>query len=119
VAPRERVGPASELLPGEPKLVYLGYDDRGFPRQAIVMRDPWTGEPRAWLNLCKHLPIPLDGGSGDVLGDDGKHFICRTHGAIYRADHGYCIEGPCEGQRLDKLRLEEDEDGVLWVSDLG
>jgi nitrite reductase/ring-hydroxylating ferredoxin subunit len=110
-----RVGDASELTAGVARVIHFGRDARGMPRSAIVVRDPWSGELRAWANLCKHLPIPLDGGSGRVIAADGKHLVCGTHGAVYRVDHGYCVEGPCIGIRLDPLTLEEDDEGVLWV----
>ncbi|MBW2464949.1 MAG: Rieske 2Fe-2S domain-containing protein, partial [Deltaproteobacteria bacterium] len=75
------------------------------------------GLPRAYLNECQHLAIPLGGRSGRLLTEDGKSLICRTHGALYRLTDGFCTEGPCLGTHLAPLALEEDEDGVLWIID--
>lgn len=85
-------------------------------RSAIILRDP-LGRLRAYMNLCKHLPIPIDGGSGDLLDDDRLHLICRTHGALYRMKDGVCIEGPCTGETLDVLTLRDGDDGMLEIWD--
>lgn len=75
------------------------------PRSAIVLVDR-EGTVRAYLNLCCHLPVPLDSGGGQVLAQDGFHLICHTHGALYRPTDGLCVEGPCEGASLSPLRIE-------------
>lgn len=85
-------------------------------RAAIILRDP-LGRLRAYMNLCKHLPIPIDGGSGDLLDDERLHLICRTHGALYRMKDGLCIEGPCTGESLDPLTLRDGDDGMLEIWD--
>jgi len=113
---RVRVGLASEITQGTAHAVTISRDpDRGFPRTAIVVRDR-HGVLRAFVNLCKHLPVPLDGGSGRYLSNDRVHLLCGTHGAYYRPEDGLCISGPCEGESLERLRLVE-EDGVVYVVD--
>jgi nitrite reductase/ring-hydroxylating ferredoxin subunit len=92
----------------------LGSDRDGRPIQAIVLRDP-SGTIVAYRNLCRHLPIPLDGGTGQLLSADGAHLVCGTHGATYRVGDGLCIEGPCEGLVLHPLSVRL-EAGDLYVS---
>ena len=104
-----------ELLPGVIRSARLGHDDSGLPIMALVLRDE-TGAVRAYRNLCRHLPVPLDGGTGQLLSEDGAHLICGTHGATYRLVDGYCVEGPCEGLALHRLYCHE-RDGELYVSD--
>jgi nitrite reductase/ring-hydroxylating ferredoxin subunit len=111
---RVAVCEAGALVQGTPHIVSLGRDDRGRPREAIVLRDR-DGVPRAYLNLCRHLPIPLDGFSRQVLAPDGVHLRCGTHGALYRPEDGACVEGPCTGKSLEALPLEE-EAGILYVT---
>jgi len=103
-----------ELGVDEARLLEIGTDSRGIRLQAIVIRGE-DGEPRAWINRCKHLPIPLGVGTGDVLSDDKVHLICRTHGALYRRGDGFCVDGPCAGTSLGSLTLERDAHGVLWI----
>ena len=57
---------------------------------------------RAYWNVCRHLPIPLDAGLG-ILPDG---LVCISHGARYRLEDGLCTEGPCRGALLDPLPIE-------------
>lgn len=101
------------LGPGQVRTVHLGHDDGGLPIMALLLRDQ-HGVLRAYRNLCRHLPVPLDGGTGKLFTEDGRHLICGTHGAIYRLTDGYCVEGPCEGLSLQRLSCRETPDGI-WV----
>jgi len=84
------------------------------PREALVLLGH-DGEPRAFLNLCRHLPVPIDGGSKQYLTYDGNYLICGTHGALFRRDDGMCIAGPCLNLPLERLPLRE-EGGVLILT---
>jgi nitrite reductase/ring-hydroxylating ferredoxin subunit len=88
-----------------------GADKR--PREALVLLD-LEGKVRAYLNRCRHLPIPIDSGSRSFLTFDKQHLLCGTHGALYRLDDGVCIAGPCLYLALEALELEE-ADGELFV----
>ena len=88
---------------------------RGPRRQAMVTRLP-NGELRAYLNLCKHIPVPLDSYRGEVIEPGGERVLCRTHGAAYRREDGLCVEGPCEGESLDPVRVEL-RDGEIFIHD--
>jgi nitrite reductase/ring-hydroxylating ferredoxin subunit len=104
-----------DLRDGTVRTVALGYDHDGLPIMALLLRDE-NGDIVAYRNLCRHLPVPLDGGTGELLSEDGAHLICGTHGATYRLQDGYCVEGPCEGLALQRLYVREDR-GELYVSD--
>ncbi len=69
----------------------------------------------AYVNRCAHAGTPLDTWPNEFLSEDGRHLVCSTHGAIYDPESGVCVEGPCPGARLERLRLERDGD-VLVVS---
>jgi nitrite reductase/ring-hydroxylating ferredoxin subunit len=58
---------------------------------------------RVYWNVCQHLPIPLDGGSGKLPG--GEELVCVTHGARYRSSDGHCVDGPCEGSNLEPVEF--------------
>lgn len=106
-----RVCPRSAVDEGV-QVVRLPDDERGRPREALVLLDG-ARTLRAYLNRCEHLPIPLDGGSRRFLSEDGSHLVCGTHGALYRREDGFCVEGPCAGKSLLALPVRVDEDG--WV----
>jgi nitrite reductase/ring-hydroxylating ferredoxin subunit len=59
-----------ELQAGVVRTARLGDDGDGLPITALLLRDE-SGVIVAYRNLCQHLPVPLDGGTGEVLSDDG------------------------------------------------
>lgn len=91
-----------QLAAGVVHIVHLSRDALGRPREALVLVDH-TRTPRAYLNLCRHLPIPLDAASRQFLA--GGHLQCLTHGARYRLEDGLCVTGPCRGASLVALEL--------------
>ncbi len=102
----------SELRNGAVRSVLLGHDREGLPIVALVLRDD-AGRLVAYRNLCRHLPVPLDGGTGELLSDDGAHLVCGTHGATYRLRDGFCVDGPCEGLSLHPLVVRVEGDDVF------
>jgi len=41
--------------------------------------------------------------------------ICSTHGAVYAADTGQCLGGPCGGAPLVRLQIEERAGQVYFL----
>jgi nitrite reductase/ring-hydroxylating ferredoxin subunit len=108
---RVPVNDADSLAVKEARGVKLAPGPRGIPRQAILVRDA-RGELHAYLNLCRHMPIPIDSGGGEFMSPDGEHLLCRTHGACYQLHDGLCVRGPCMGRSLERLALERDGDDL-------
>jgi nitrite reductase/ring-hydroxylating ferredoxin subunit len=106
---------ALQLEAGEVVAMRIPPGADGVPREVLVLRDPDSGELRAYVNRCKHLPIPIDGGSRQFLADDKRHLVCLTHGARYRVGDGYCVAGPCSGESLERLELEVSDRHVHVV----
>lgn len=67
---------------------------------------------RAYLNSCPHTGVTLDWQPDRFLDEAGRHLQCATHGALFRIEDGFCIAGPCAGQSLTPLALEERPDGI-------
>jgi nitrite reductase/ring-hydroxylating ferredoxin subunit len=74
----------------------------------------FEGRPRAYLNRCAHVPVELDWQPGNFFDESGSYLICATHGAMYEADSGVCVAGPCRGKALRPLLVKEAA-GMLWV----
>jgi nitrite reductase/ring-hydroxylating ferredoxin subunit len=110
---RVRACTREELAGGVVLPVALPRGNDRRPREALVLLGH-DGEPRAYLNRCRHLPIPIDSGSRQFLTDDRNYLLCGTHGALYRRDDGMCIAGPCLHLALEHLPLIE-EGGVLYL----
>ena len=81
--------------------------------EAFLLR--WEGRLLAYENVCRHLPVRLDGGVGRFFAADGCHLVCQAHQATYDPGTGLCVRGPCEGLRLHALPLEEVA-GEVWLT---
>lgn len=112
-----RAGTRAELATRRVLYVALTPDSEGRPRDAVVVLDT-HGNVRAYRDLCRHLPIPLDL-SRRYLSPDRRYLVCATHGARFHVDDGMCERGPCVGLHLFSLPLREDAAGELWVIDPG
>jgi nitrite reductase/ring-hydroxylating ferredoxin subunit len=102
------------LGPNDVRVVPLTRSASGRPREAVVVVDD-TGAVRAYLNECRHLPVPLDGGSREFLDPPSRLLRCGTHGALYRLDDGLCVTGPCRGLALVALETRV-VDGLIEVA---
>ena len=78
--------------------------------QVLVVR--YNGQAYAWLNYCPHWGVQLGTRGGDYFSLDGQSLVCKTHQALFRPDDGYCTFGPCVGQSLGVVPLEET-DGIV------
>ncbi len=109
---RVRACSLTELGPGAVRTCPLpaGADQK--PREALLLLGS-DGAPRAYLNRCRHLPIPIDAGSREFLTHDRQHLLCGTHGALYRLDDGLCVAGPCRHLALESLPIERDGDQLF------
>lgn len=74
----------------------------------------FQGELVAYENRCRHLPLSLDFHDGRFFSRDGKHFICHNHNALYEPLTGLCVQGPCEGESLKRIKIEL-VDGEVWM----
>ena len=70
----------------------------------------------AYINRCAHLALELDWDPGLFFDVDQRHLICATHGALYTADTGQCIGGPCNESGVEVLRVVETA-GTVYLSD--
>jgi nitrite reductase/ring-hydroxylating ferredoxin subunit len=67
-----------------------------------------------YVNACPHIGTPLDWTPDRFLSADGRHLICATHGAEFRIADGFCVRGPCQGDRLEPVAAEI-RDGTICV----
>ena len=89
------------------------YTSGGKQRDGFVAR--FAGEIVAYENACRHIPVNLDDADNRFFTRDGQHLLCQTHGAIYEPLTGLCVQGPCRGESLRKLRIEIREE-TIWLA---
>jgi len=69
----------------------------------------------AFENVCPHLGMPLDCHTGEFLSDNGQVLLCDAHGARFEPESGRCTVGPCQGDRLETLRVRRAEQADEWI----
>jgi nitrite reductase/ring-hydroxylating ferredoxin subunit len=104
---------SSALNDGGPG-VRFHVDRRGARAAAFVVR--YGDEVYAYLNSCAHIPVELDWMEGEFYDKAGLYLICATHGATYEPDTGHCIMGPCKGQKLVAVKVEE-RGGKIYLTE--
>ncbi len=101
--------PAGEVGPGRCATFRVECGARGLNGFLVNYR----GQYHAYVNRCAHAGTPLDTWPNEFFTDDGRFLVCSTHGAIYAPDSGVCVEGPCPGARLERLRVARDGDTLV------
>ena len=87
-------------------------DPDGPPLRVIALRR--GDQVIAYRNRCPHRGTPLDLRPDDFLTRDGAHIVCATHGALFRPEDGFCVAGPCAGDRLEPIAARV-ENGIVLV----
>ena len=105
-----KIADENDLLEGE--TVKFAFERDGQQIHGFAAR--FRGKVVAYENVCRHIPISIDYDDNRFFSEDGRHFVCQTHGAVYEPLTGKCIRGPCPGERLFRLRIEVDG-GVIWL----
>jgi len=70
----------------------------------------------AYLNACPHVLSALDWMPDRFLDPSRTLIQCATHGAQFRIEDGFCVEGPCAGKSLTAIPIEVI-DGEVKVSE--
>ena len=66
----------------------------------------FNGELHAYLNRCRHVPLPMDWLDNQFFSVDEKYLVCANHGALYEPTTGECVWGPCAGAWLQRVPLK-------------
>jgi len=67
----------------------------------------------AYENSCPHTGGPLDWVPDQFMDEDKTHIMCATHGALFRAETGQCLDGPCIGGWLRALPVTIENDEII------
>ena len=73
----------------------------------VVLKD---GKLYCYHNICPHTGANLDWSQDQFLNAKTDLIQCATHGALFRIEDGFCVSGPCAGQKLFPLELKIDGD---------
>ena len=70
---------------------------RGADEECFVIN--FDGEFHAYVNRCRHVPMPMDWVDNQFFAEEGRYLMCQTHNAYYEPGSGECIAGPLERVR--------------------
>ena len=79
----------------------------------ILLRQK-DGTLTAYRNACPHMGIELDWDPTRLLTRDSRFLRCTGHHALFDAQTGLCTKGPCQGETLTRLKIQEAE-GELFL----
>ena len=102
------LGPLDEIAEGAAKEYRFGFGPAAF-RMFVARKD---GGVFGYINSCPHSHAPLNHYPDTFFDDSGQYLLCMQHFAVFTPKDGMCVEGPCEGQALEKLAIEV-RDGQL------
>lgn len=69
----------------------------------------------SYLNRCPHTGVNLDWVPNQFLDSNHEFIQCATHGALFNIEDGYCLRGPCVGDRLQIIKNEVIEGNVYLI----
>ncbi len=109
-ASRFKVARVSDLKPGESMKFLLPI--RGADEECFVIN--FNGEFHAYVNRCRHVPMPMDWVDNQFFAEEGRYLMCQTHNAYYEPASGECIAGPSSacGKFLYQVPLEIKDDVI-------
>ena len=85
----------------------------GKQRNIFIVRR--KGRAYAYLNWCPHNQVLIDQIPGQFFNQDRSLIQCSKHGALFRIEDGYCVEGPCLGESLKRLPCESKNGLILLL----
>jgi len=99
---------------GDPGTLELSWGEGNWPLPLFLVR---RGESvRGYVNRCPHAGHELNLMPNQFLTSDGELLLCRSHGARFRIEDGFCVLGPCPGASLTAFDVEI-VDGFVVAAD--
>lgn len=106
-----RVICSSDALQDSGLGVHFAAEHAGTTVPAFVVR--FDGRIHAFVNRCPHSNTFLHSDIGRFFESEGLLLICPVHGATFLPDSGKCVSGPCLGDSLTALAVEERDGKVI------
>jgi nitrite reductase/ring-hydroxylating ferredoxin subunit len=73
------------------------------PWQILILH--WGEAYYGYVNRCPHQKNPLNFEREQYFDSTRKFLMCGKHGALFDITTGKCVEGPCEGEGLEPIKL--------------
>jgi nitrite reductase/ring-hydroxylating ferredoxin subunit len=73
----------------------------------------------AYVNHCMHMQKPLNCQEDTVFDRERQHLRCSMHGFVFEPETGVCLSPVCEGRRLQKVKVIEENGFIDLASKQG
>lgn len=80
----------------------------------VIVVNYW-GNFYGYINRCPHMNIELNWQPDQFLDSSGELLQCAQHGAEFNIETGECISGPCMGEALTAVQLEQRDGGIYLL----
>jgi nitrite reductase/ring-hydroxylating ferredoxin subunit len=94
----------------DPGTYELSWGEGDWPLSLFVVRR--GDDVFGFVNRCPHAGHELNLRPNDFLTSDGDLLMCRSHGARFRIEDGFCVLGPCPGAFLPPFAVDV-VDGIV------
>ncbi len=81
---------------------------------SVILLRREDGTLAAYHNACPHMGIELDWDPSRLLTREARHLKCTGHHALFDVRTGLCTAGPCKGETLTRLDVQE-AGGTLYL----
>ena len=78
-------------------------DGAEVPWHIFVLR--WDRKLYGYVNHCPHHGVNLDWERNQFIDGSGARIVCGKHGSLFAVDTGECVDGPCLGGGLERIRI--------------
>lgn len=69
----------------------------------------------SYLNRCPHTGVNLEWMPNQFLDTSEKFIQCSTHGALFKIEDGFCLRGPCIGDKLKFIDNCVEKDNIYLI----
>jgi nitrite reductase/ring-hydroxylating ferredoxin subunit len=104
---------SEQLAEGEAIGIQHGNEpvERGY---VLVRR---AGRVYAYKNRCPHTGVNLEWLPNQFFDSSGHYLQCSVHGAIFDVENGQCLRGPCAGDALAAVTVEERSGEIVLTGE--
>ena len=92
-------------------------DDKTKPLEESIVLLRRGATVAGFVNCCPHMGFTLDWKPERIALDGGAFLRCVHHGAIFRSNDGFCVTGPCQGERLTPVAVEIVDGEVVLAAE--
>ncbi len=94
-------------------LARLDESGKTVPFPIVIARH--QGRFYGYVNCCPHQAARLDFEPKQFMDPSLRFLLCGKHGAQFDIVSGICRDGPCKGQKLERVEIIVDQDEICVV----